>query len=190
LSDVTSEQIRCYTNSGQRAPQIQKVAAGGSVTFTASPNIFHPGPLQFYMAKVPSGQTAATWDGAGSVWFKTYAEQATIANGQVSWGSLSMSPANLVPYRLLMLLTDKGTVTANIPKNLPSGDYLLRIEHIALHQASNAGGAQFYISCAQISVTGGGSGTPGPLVSFPGVYSANDPGIKINIYSVSHHENS
>jgi hypothetical protein len=91
LSDVNSEQIRCYTTSGKTAPQIQKVAAGGSVTFTASPNIFHPGPLQFYMAKVPEGQTAATWDGSGKVWFKTYAEQATIANGQLSWGSLSTS---------------------------------------------------------------------------------------------------
>jgi hypothetical protein len=86
----------------------------------------------------------------------------------------------------LTIYPDKGSITANIPKNLPSGDYLLRIEHIALHQASNAGGAQFYISCAQISVTGGGSGTPGPLVSFPGVYSANDPGIKVNIYGVSY----
>ncbi|OAL06131.1 hypothetical protein IQ06DRAFT_313294 [Phaeosphaeriaceae sp. SRC1lsM3a] len=166
LSDVSSSQIRCYTNGNRAAPQIQTVAAGGSVTFQASPNIFHPGPLQFYMAKVPSGQTAATWDGSGQVWFKTYAEQASVAGGQLSWGSLN-----------------KGSVTANIPKNLPSGDYLLRIEHIALHQASNAGGAQFYISCAQLTVTGGGSGTPGPLVSFPGAYSANDPGIKINIYS-------
>lgn len=72
-----------------------------------------------------------------------------------------------------------------IPKNTPSGDYLLRIEHIALHQASNLNGAQFYISCAQITVTGGGSGTPGPLVSFPGAYKNTDPGIKVNIYSVS-----
>lgn len=72
-----------------------------------------------------------------------------------------------------------------IPKNTPSGDYLLRIEHIALHQASNVNGAQFYISCAQITVTGGGSGSPGPLVSFPGAYKATDPGIKVNIYSVS-----
>ncbi|KAL5119494.1 hypothetical protein ACEQ8H_002559 [Pleosporales sp. CAS-2024a] len=166
LSDVTSEQLRCYTTGGQRAPQIQTVAAGGSVTFRAEPAIFHPGPLQFYMAKVPGGQTAATWDGAGSVWFKIYGEEGSIANGQISWPSLN-----------------KATLTANIPKSLPSGDYLLRIEHIALHQASNTGGAQFYISCAQISVTGGGSGTPGPLVSFPGAYSANDPGIKINIYS-------
>jgi hypothetical protein len=69
-----------------------------------------------------------------------------------------------------------------IPRNVPSGDYLLRIEHIALHGASQANGAQFYISCAQITVTGGGSGSPSPLVSFPGAYSASDPGIKVNIY--------
>ena len=33
--------------------------------------------------------------------------------------------------------------------------------------------AQFYIACAQINVTGGGSGTPGPLVAIPGVYTGN-----------------
>ena len=54
--------------------------------------------------------------------------------------------------------------------------YLVRIEHIALHQAMNQGGAQFYISCAQINVTGGsGSKTPA-TVSFPGAYSGTDPG--------------
>jgi hypothetical protein len=78
---------------------------------------------------------------------------------------------------------DKGSVSVTIPRSTPSGDYLLRIEHIALHQASNTNGAQFYISCAQIRVTGGGNGNPSPLVSFPGAYSPNDPGIKINIYS-------
>ncbi|KAF2110174.1 glycosyl hydrolase family 61-domain-containing protein [Lophiotrema nucula] len=165
LSDVTSPEIRCYT-SGTKSAGTQAVAAGGSVTFKASPNIFHPGPLQFYMAKVPAGQTAATWDGSGNVWFKIYAEKATASGGQLSWASLN-----------------KGTVSVTIPKNVPSGEYLLRIEHIALHQASNANGAQFYISCAQINVSGGGSGSPSPLVSFPGAYSATDPGIKVNIYN-------
>lgn len=42
---------------------------------------------------------------------------------------------------------------------------------IALHSASNYGGAQFYIGCAQVNVANGGSGTPGPLVSIPGVYT-------------------
>lgn len=90
VTDVSSEAIRCYTSSGRRAPQTQSVAAGSSVSFQASPNIFHPGPLQFYMAKVPSGATAATWEGTGSVWFKIYAEKATASNNQLSWASLSM----------------------------------------------------------------------------------------------------
>lgn len=47
----------------------------------------------------------------------------------------------------------------------------MRIEQIGLHDAS--GGAQFYIACAQVRVTGGGNGTPGPLVSIPGVYTGN-----------------
>lgn len=69
-----------------------------------------------------------------------------------------------------------------VPAGTPDGDYLVRVEHIALHSASSAGGAQFYISCGQVTLTGGGSGTPGPLVEFPGAYSATDPGILINIY--------
>ncbi|ORY08736.1 glycosyl hydrolase family 61-domain-containing protein [Clohesyomyces aquaticus] len=166
LSDVTSDQIRCYTSGTKAASGTQTVAAGGSVGFKASPNIFHPGPLQFYMAKVPEGQSASTWDGKGQVWFKIYAEQAQKGGSGLSWASLN-----------------KGTVSVTIPKAVPSGDYLLRIEHIALHQASQTNGAQFYISCAQIKVTGGGNGTPSPLVSFPGAYQATDPGIKVNIYS-------
>ncbi|KUJ19474.1 uncharacterized protein LY89DRAFT_667422 [Mollisia scopiformis] len=168
LADVNSDQLRCYQAGTQGAKSTMAVAAGGSVTFKSSPNIFHPGPIQFYMAKVPDGQDVTTWDGKGEVWFKIYAEKAISSGGQLSWASLN-----------------KGSFSATIPKNLQSGDYLLRIEHIALHQASSTGGAQFYISCAQVKVTGGGSGTPSPLVSFPGVYKASDPGIKINIYSAA-----
>ena len=56
------------------------------------------------------------------------------------------------------------------------------MEAIALHSASSYGGAQFYISCGQVSITGGGSGKPGPLVAIPGVYTGNEPGILLNIY--------
>jgi hypothetical protein len=48
--------------------------------------------------------------------------------------------------------------------------------------AQSVGGAQFYLSCAQLTVTGGGSATPGPLVAFPGAYAATDPGLLIDIY--------
>ena len=86
---MSSPQIRCYTN-GNRGSQSQTVAAGSSVGFKASPNIFHPGPLQFYLAKAPAGTPLETWDGSGNVWFKIYAEKATSQGGQLSWASLSM----------------------------------------------------------------------------------------------------
>jgi hypothetical protein len=50
--------------------------------------------------------------------------------------------------------------------------------------AMQANKAQFYISCSQIKITGGGSGTPGPLVSLPGAYKSNDPGILVNLGAI------
>ena len=71
--------------------------------------------------------------------------------------------------------------SVTIPKCIPDGDYLLRIEHIGLHVAQSVGGAQFYISCAQVTVSGGGGANPGSAIALPGAYSASDPGIEINI---------
>jgi Auxiliary Activity family 9 (formerly GH61) len=57
----------------------------------------------------------------------------------------------------------------------------MRIQQLGIH---NPGGApQFYISCAQLKVTGGGSGSPKPLVSIPGAFKKTDPGYKANIYN-------
>jgi hypothetical protein len=165
VTDVSSTAIRCYELSPGTASQTYEVQAGDTVGFTAQSSISHPGPLQFYLAKVPEGKTAATWDGAGQVWFKIFEQGASISSGGMTWASQG-----------------KSQVTVPIPKSLPSGEYLFRVEHIGLHSASAAGGAQFYISCAQLKVTGGGSGNPQPLVSFPGAYKASDPGIQLNIY--------
>jgi hypothetical protein len=81
--------------------------------------------------------------------------------------------------------SEKSTVSFTIPKNVPSGKYLVRVESIALHQAQSVGGAQMYLSCAQVEVVGGGSGTPGPLVAFPGAYNANDPGLRWSYYPIA-----
>ena len=67
-----------------------------------------------------------------------------------------------------------------VPENLPPGQYLVRLEHIAIHNAWEQGEAQFYTSCAQIEVGGEGTGVPGPLVKIPGLYSETDPGILFN----------
>jgi hypothetical protein len=90
VTDVSSSAVRCYELSpGRGAAATQSVAAGSAVTFKVSPNLFHPGPLLFYMAKVPAGKTAKDWDGSGNVWFKIYEEKSTVANGGLSWASLS-----------------------------------------------------------------------------------------------------
>ena len=77
------------------------------------------------------------------------------------------------------------TSNATIPASTPNGEYLLRVEQIALHMASQANKAQFYLACSQIKITNGGSGTPGPLVALPGAYRSNDPGIMVNINAMA-----
>lgn len=87
---------------------------------------------------------------------------------------------------LVLMLTAPGKTSFSftIPRCIANGDYLFRAEHNALHGASTSGGAQFYISCAQVKVAGGtGAKTPTDLVAFPGAYKATDPGIMVNIYS-------
>jgi len=166
VTDVTSTAIRCNVDGDKNfANSTLDIVAGSTLGFTANPDIYHPGPLLAYMAHVPAGQTAATWDGSGAVWFKIFEEGPKFGGQALTWP------------------TDSATsVSFTIPKTVPSGEYLFRVEHIGLHVAQSTNGAQFYISCGQINVTGGGSGTPGPLVAFPGAYKPTDPGILIDIY--------
>lgn len=163
VGSVNSPQIRCFQSSPAAAQATYNISAGSSLTYNVNPNAYHPGPMQFYLARAPDGQSINSWNGDGAVWFKIYQEQPNFG-GQLTW------PSN-----------GKGQFPVTIPRCIRSGYYLLRAEHIALHSASSPGGAQFYISCAQLGVTGGGSTEPSNKVSFPGAYSASDPGIQINI---------
>ncbi|SPQ20626.1 fbedf0fd-c147-479d-80c0-ea752ca01806 [Thermothielavioides terrestris] len=167
VQDPTSPDIRCYTS--QTAPNVATVPAGATVHYISTQQINHPGPTQYYLAKVPEGSSAKTWDGSGAVWFKISTTMPYLdSNKQLVW-------PNQNTYT---------TVNTTIPADTPSGEYLLRVEQIALHLASQPNGAQFYLACSQIQITGGGNGTPGPLVALPGAYKSNDPGILVNIYSM------
>jgi len=86
----TSPDIRCYSN-GKKA-ETGTVAAGGTLGIGASQGVFHPGPIQFYMAKAPDGVDIANWDGSGNVWFKTYSEKppASRLGETQAWSSGSM----------------------------------------------------------------------------------------------------
>ena len=75
------------------------------------------------------------------------------------------------------MIANKGKVTFTVPSCVEDGQYLLRHEIIALHLATNIGGAEFYPACTQVSVGGDQTGVPNATVSFPGAYSDTDPGI-------------
>ncbi|VDB87147.1 unnamed protein product [Peniophora sp. CBMAI 1063] len=168
VTDVTSQDLRCYTSATNATASTLNVQAGKEISFQVGDGltIYHQGVVNVYMAKVPSGSDASSFAGDGDVWFKVF-EIPAVTNG----GSSISFPAQDVP-----------SVNFTLPAALPSGQYLVRMEAIALHVASTFGGAQFYIACGQLDVTGGGSGTPGPLVAIPGVYTGNEPGILIDIY--------
>ncbi|KAF8190510.1 glycosyl hydrolase family 61-domain-containing protein [Pholiota molesta] len=178
------------------------VAAGSTIGIQASQAVYHPGVINVYMAKAPSGTDVSTWDGSGSVWFKVtylpyllstpltnvlvvqvYQISAVTDGGtSITFPAQSKMPVFFFGDQMKLILFRAASYSFALPKSLPSGQYLVRLEQIAIHAASTFGGAQFYLSCAQINVTGGGSGTPGPLVAIPGVYTGNEPGILIDIY--------
>ncbi|KAJ9139509.1 Glycoside hydrolase family 61 protein [Coniochaeta hoffmannii] len=167
VTDINSVDLRCFQMKAGSGTAT--IAAGGTLGFVADQGITHPGPVQFYMAKVPEGKDINTWDASGNVWFKA-----------ASIGAASTPGAKALSWPTYL----KKNATFTIPKNLPSGGYLVRVESIALHQAQSPGGAQFYLACAQLTVTDGGSGSPGPYVSIPGLYKSNDAGLLFANYPV------
>ncbi|KAH9912624.1 glycoside hydrolase [Epithele typhae] len=177
VTDVTSTDLTCNVNglSGSSVETLT-IPAGSSITFewhqhdqrTGEDAISggHKGPVQVYVAKAPT--TAAEFDGQGSVWTKIY-----------SSGLLDASSSE---WATDVVNANNGKHTVTLPSSLPAGDYLLRAEIIALHVAQSYPGAQFYIGCAQVTITGGGNASP-PTIAIPGEYQPTDPGITVNIYN-------
>ncbi|KAK4183642.1 family 61 putative glycoside hydrolase [Podospora australis] len=177
IENVNHPDLACNTNLQLKDNTVIRVPAGARVGAwwgheiggAAGPNdpdhpiaASHKGPISVYLAKVDNAATAGT---SGHKWFKidhkglsgnTWAVDTLIANG--GWHYFDM------------------------PSCVAPGHYLMRVELLALHSASSPGGAQFYMECAQIEVTGSGTNTGSNFVSFPGAYPANHPGIVLSIY--------
>ncbi|UZP42109.1 hypothetical protein NXS19_009925 [Fusarium pseudograminearum] len=83
------------------------------------------------------------------------------------------------------VLQDNGDRwNVRIPKNIAPGNYVLRHEIIALHNALDKGGAQNYPQCFNLKITGDGSDSPSGYLGTE-LYDAADPGILVNVYSSS-----
>ncbi|KIO25716.1 glycoside hydrolase family 61 protein, partial [Tulasnella calospora MUT 4182] len=73
-----------------------------------------------------------------------------------------------------------------LPEDLPNGDFIMRHEVIALHNAMSQGGAEIFPQCIQVTIDCGGGKIPAATARFPGGYSATDPGILINVRQRRH----
>jgi hypothetical protein len=162
--------FRCNLGSFSNAGKTKtfEVAPGDdlSMVLAYGAKMEHPGPAQVYMSKAPG--SVSTYEGDGD-WFKILDETVcgSTADGLqdtdwCTWG--------------------KDRLSFTIPEQTPPGEYLIRAEHLGLHRA-HVGETEFYYSCAQVKVTGNGSGKPSPVVQFPGAYKATDPGIDFSIWA-------
>ncbi|KAF2122409.1 glycoside hydrolase family 61 protein [Lophiotrema nucula] len=166
VTDVTSNDIACNVNGDVVPSGVDTVAASEGDTIKVQwDQSTHPGPITHMLFGPVDDAAQAT--GIGS-WFKI--DELDYVNG--TWANEIMSAQNMT--REFKLLT-----------GLASGEYLLRSEMLALHGAQTVGGAQFYIGCAQLKITGTGSSSScGPTIKLPGAYSAEDADIYIpNIYN-------
>jgi hypothetical protein len=142
------------------------------------------GPMLTYMASC--GSTACDqFNSTNAKWFKIQQVARKSSGGDWAQVDISMSSLSATFFFLfrsgstVSLLVNGTPAVVNIPSTLKPGNYMIRHEIIALHLATQMGGAEFYPSCAQLRV--GGNQKEGPqdneLVSLPGAYKDNDPGI-------------
>lgn len=166
ILQVSSAAMTC--NGGTSAPLSAPVAAGENVTAVWSQWTHAQGPVMVWMYACPSGGFSAC-DGKGKGWFKI--DELGV------WGAAGLNSDN---WGTAIVMRDLRW-SSRVPASLKPGNYLIRHELLALHQANTP---QFYPECAQIVVEGSGSAVPGAeyLTSIPAYAQQGDPGVTVGLF--------
>lgn len=180
LNDVNSADITC--NKLAKPAKISAAAKTGSTLVidwngssfwpAGDPGtgpLNHHGPVMTYLAKCPGPCSQAVPQQL--TWVK-FQEVGRLRAGPMPgfWGSDQLTK-------------DGSTITMKIPEGLETGEYMMRHEILALHDA-HANDPQFYPMCASLQITGDGS-SPLPSaqgIKLPGGYKADDPNLHVNIF--------
>jgi Auxiliary Activity family 9 (formerly GH61) len=112
-------------------------------------------------------------DGSGAGWFKI--DEAGFHGDGAKVFLDTETPSG---WDIAKLVGGNKQWTSTIPAGLAPGNYLIRHELIALHQAN---APQFYAECAQLVVTGSGTAQPDAShkAAIPGYCKQSDPNIKV-----------
>ncbi|KAL2109391.1 hypothetical protein VUR80DRAFT_2523 [Thermomyces stellatus] len=162
VTDLSSSDLICNKDATSGAgTEVIPAKVGDEVVFTLDTAVYHQGPISIFMSKAPG--SVQEYDGSDG-WRKLKDWGPEIAGqGQTSWPM-------------------EQSYSFTLPDCLPDGEYLLRIQSLGIHNPYPAGIPQFYISCAQLSITGGSGDSWEQPVQIPGVFKETDPGYTANIY--------
>lgn len=121
-----SDDFRCNSGSFANAgrTKVYKVNPGDELGFQLwyFATMKHPGPLTIHMSRAPGD--VRLYRGEGD-WFKVH--QMIICR----------QPSNGYLQDTDWCTWDRSTVGFRLPKNTPPGQYLVRVEHIAIHGAQS-----------------------------------------------------
>ncbi|KAH7087231.1 glycosyl hydrolase family 61-domain-containing protein [Auriculariales sp. MPI-PUGE-AT-0066] len=184
ITDANSGSMACGPGAKSSAKAVADVTAGSSVSFTWTAGTSQKwphrwGPIMLYAYQCP-GDAKDCAPPSGAEWFLIDAAGFDDnANEVPAGGDPARSGWVQDRFRANM------SVPARIPKSMPNGSFLLRHEIIALHVAMDRG-AEFYVSCTQVNVSGGSSKTAkdqgAELVKFPGAYNPSEKGLRVNVF--------
>jgi hypothetical protein len=170
VTSVTDAKVRC--NGGKSATQSATAAPGDTISATWQQWTHSQGPIIVWLYKCSGAFSAC--DGSGSNWFKI--DEGGFSGDGVKVFLDSEKPSG---WEIAKLVGGNKQWSSKIPAGLAPGNYLVRHELIALHQANSP---QFYPECAQLIITGTGSAQPDASfkTSIPGYAKQNDANIKVS----------
>jgi hypothetical protein len=171
VTSCTDAKLRC--NGGTSATLSATAAPGDTITAIWQQWTHSQGPVIVWMYKCSGAFSSC--DGSGAGWFK-------IDEGGFHGDGTKVFLDTETPsgWDIAKLVGGNKPWSSKIPANLAPGNYLVRHELIALHQANSP---QFYPECAQVVITGSGTAQPGSSykAAIPGYCNQNDANIKVPI---------
>lgn len=164
VTDLSSKDLVCNKGAiSGGSTLVLDAKVGDDITFTTDTAVYHQGPVSIFMSKATG--SVQDYDGSGG-WRKMF-----------DWGPEGSGQASKWPMQ--------QKFTYKLPACIPDGEYLFRIQSLGIHNPYPAGTPQFYISCAQLNITGGSGAAWEQPAQIPGVFKATDPGYIANIYDPS-----
>lgn len=129
MSDVNGDKgvaRVCEANAGDSISFIWRSWPDASNPGSIDPS--HQGPCAVYLKKAPEGTSVTKMKASGDGWFKIFHDG--VKDGK---------------FCSQRIIENGGKMKVRLPTDLAPGEYLIRGEQIALHQAKSRFGAQYYV---------------------------------------------